>query len=330
MTAIQTDDDLFQAAAEAVVDGDEQTLSRLLGDTPDLITQRSGADHRATLLHYVAANGVEDAMQKTPENAPNIAKILIDAGAEVDALADCYGGGIAQTPLSLLVSSYHPAAAGVQGALVNVLASAGARVDGLDGGGGPLATAAAFGYRDAMDALIRNGAKIQCLQVAAAMGDLARIEGFFEGGVLQADAGLKTGGVIAPTDDATETLSAAFFYACMHGELDAAKLLFDRGAGTGWQGPEGFTALHGATFRGDTVTTKFLFGHGAALEVKNNYDGTPLDTLCWAAVNIGNPDIDYLKMVRLLLDAGASADAVSPFPTGREDLDKILTPRHSA
>jgi len=330
MTVTQSDDDPFQAAAEAVIEGDEQTLILLLDDKAGLIKGRSSADHRATLLHYIAANGVEDAMQKTPINAPQIAQILIDAGAEVDALADCYGGGIAQTPLSLLVSSYHPAAAGVQGALVNVLVSAGAKVDGLDDGGGPLATAVAFGYRDAMNALVQNGAKIQCLQVAAAIGDLARVEDFFADGTLQKDAGSKTGGAIAATEGEEETMNAAFFYACMHGELDVAKLLFDRGAKTDWQGPEGFTALHGATFRGDTLTTKFLFGHGAALEVKNNYDGTPLDTLCWAAVNIGNPDIDYLKMVRLLLDAGASADAVSPFPTGREDLDKILTPRRNA
>ena len=52
--------------------------------------QPAGA--RATLLHYVAANGVEGYRQLTPPNAVAIADALLDAGADVDALADMYGG----------------------------------------------------------------------------------------------------------------------------------------------------------------------------------------------------------------------------------------------
>src|SRR5262245_37061789 len=66
----------FEAAVEAVVAGDTQALARLLGQHPELIRARSTIVtfhdppvHGATLLHYVAANGVEGFRQRTPPNA---------------------------------------------------------------------------------------------------------------------------------------------------------------------------------------------------------------------------------------------------------------------
>src|SRR4029079_14228007 len=81
----------------------------LLGAPPELARARSTRithfdppAHRATLLHYVAANGVEGYRQVTPANAVDVARLLLQAGAEVDALADMYGGH--HTTLSMLVS----------------------------------------------------------------------------------------------------------------------------------------------------------------------------------------------------------------------------------
>ena len=54
------------------------------------------------------------------------------AGAEVDALAGMYGGQC--TTMSLLVSSCHPAEAGVQVALVDTLLDYGAAVEGRGSG----------------------------------------------------------------------------------------------------------------------------------------------------------------------------------------------------
>ena len=59
----------FELAVDAVIDGDEATLRDLLDLAPGLVRERSGAVHGATLLHYVAANGVEDHRQRTPPNA---------------------------------------------------------------------------------------------------------------------------------------------------------------------------------------------------------------------------------------------------------------------
>src|SRR5271170_7975174 len=58
----------FEAAVDAIVGGDVPALERLLRQRPELIRARSTREHRAALLHYVAANGVEGYRQKTPKN----------------------------------------------------------------------------------------------------------------------------------------------------------------------------------------------------------------------------------------------------------------------
>lgn len=103
----------FEAAVETVVSGDFDGLKSLLRADPELIRARSSRRHRATLLFYIAANGVEGGRQKTPANAVAIAQTLLDAGADVNALADMYEAKC--STLDMLVSSCHPAGAGVQG-----------------------------------------------------------------------------------------------------------------------------------------------------------------------------------------------------------------------
>ena len=98
----------FETAADAVVNGDLETLDALLTATPSLVHARSPRTHRATLLHYVAANGVEDFRQKSPANAVAIARRLLTAGAAPDATAETYGGGNAQTTMNLLARARTP------------------------------------------------------------------------------------------------------------------------------------------------------------------------------------------------------------------------------
>lgn len=52
-------DSVFEKAVNAVITGDLATLDALVRANPELIHARSARVHRATLLHYVAANGVE-------------------------------------------------------------------------------------------------------------------------------------------------------------------------------------------------------------------------------------------------------------------------------
>ncbi len=97
---------MFELAADAIVDGDADTLAKLLKDNPELVRARSTRGHRSTLLHYVSANGVEDFRQKTPRNIVEIAALLLDAGADVNAHSEAYGGRSAT--LGLVATSCHP------------------------------------------------------------------------------------------------------------------------------------------------------------------------------------------------------------------------------
>lgn len=104
-------DPVFERAVDAVVLGRIEELDRLLADAPDLVRRRSAYGHRATLLHYTAANGVEIRRQVVPANAAEVAARLLDAGADAAAGLNAYGA----TPdtLAMLTSSAHPRAAGV-------------------------------------------------------------------------------------------------------------------------------------------------------------------------------------------------------------------------
>jgi len=76
----------FARAVRAIITGDVDALRAELAAAPDLPQARSGSLHRATLLHYVAANGIEDALQRPVAVADEIARVLIAAGAAVDGL----------------------------------------------------------------------------------------------------------------------------------------------------------------------------------------------------------------------------------------------------
>jgi hypothetical protein len=168
--------DPFEAAADAVVGGDLAALESLVSAQPELVRARSARVHRATLLHYTAANGVEDFRQQTPPNAVAVARFLLEAGSEVDALAETYGGGAAQTTLNLLVSSTHPAEAGLQSELAELLLDFGAAIDGVEDDCSPLMTALGFWYGDTAETLARRGARVDNVCAAAAVGreDLVR------------------------------------------------------------------------------------------------------------------------------------------------------------
>src|SRR5690606_22344476 len=126
----------FEAAIRAIIEGEEATLRSILAEDREIVRRKSSAPHGATLLHYVAANGVEDEFQKTAANAPEIARILLEAGAAADAYLVAYGRKA--TTLEMLVSSWPPFERGVQEQLVQTLIEGGASVDGPDSDGRPL------------------------------------------------------------------------------------------------------------------------------------------------------------------------------------------------
>ncbi len=112
-------DDLFEYAVNYLLRGDEANLRKALEEKPELVTERSKYGHRATMLHYVASNGVEIWRQQVPENLPLLTQILLEHGADKEATMFAYGEE--HTTLSLLQSSAHPFAAGVEAELLELL-----------------------------------------------------------------------------------------------------------------------------------------------------------------------------------------------------------------
>jgi hypothetical protein len=112
-------DPVLEAAIESLLAGDIAAVRRAMVEYPDLVERRSHYGHRATLLHYLAANGVETYRQRVPRCAPALAALLIERGADPCATAAAYGAAL--TTRALLISSSHPTAAGIAGELLSVL-----------------------------------------------------------------------------------------------------------------------------------------------------------------------------------------------------------------
>jgi hypothetical protein len=101
----------FETAVDTMLRGDVAGLRAQLERDPGLALRASHWPHRATLLHYAAANGVEIYRQVVPLNLAEMVALLIDRGADVDAPARAYGDDL--RPLDLLLTSGHPHEAGV-------------------------------------------------------------------------------------------------------------------------------------------------------------------------------------------------------------------------
>ena len=120
---------VFERAADAVVSGDVDCLRSLLREHPALATARSSRPHRCTLLHYLAANGVEGERQQTPANAAEVIDALIGSGSDPDASCYTYRGGPGETTTGLLAGSASPRDAGLTLPMLTALARGGARLD---------------------------------------------------------------------------------------------------------------------------------------------------------------------------------------------------------
>ena len=315
----------FERAADAVVTGDIEALDSLLASNPGLVSERSSRKHHATLLHYVAANGVEDFRQKTPREAVEVARRLLRAGAEVDALADTYGGGTYQTTMNLLVSSAHPADAGLQSRLVEVLVDNGAAVDGLANDSSPLMTALAFGYGDAAATLVRRGARISNVAIAASLGrlDLVR-EWVLDRDTLSHQEPLRVPYWVHIPDDAPGQIARAMVVACRFGHADVARFLLDVGVDPASADHDAMSALHWASARGLIEVMELLLRTGAPLEARNTWGGTVLDSAIWFAQNAPVAGVDYVEVVRWLLETGANPSEACPYPISDEAIAKLL------
>lgn len=264
----------FHPALKAIQADDVEKFKALVAADPSLATSRSTRGH-PTLLQAVALDG------KDKSHNVEMAQVLIDAGAELNE------------PLV--------AAASVDNrAVAELLLDHGAAIDGT-GGWTPLEEALYWNNRNVLALLLERGAKVQNLRTAAGLGRTDLIESYFSAdGTLKAEAGKLNWpwgdpDVIAASNhpakgkqslvdrvkawsqDQQGIVNNAFVYACMHGHIDAAKLLLDKGAEINLI-PGGFdyagTGLHYAALNGHRSMIEFLLAHGADRNVKDTKVGS--------------------------------------------------------
>lgn len=249
--------DRYEQAVDAVVSGDSETLRALLAADPSLIQARSRRPHHATLLHYVAANGVEDVRQKTPPNALEIATTLLDAGADPNALADMYDAQ--HPPLTMLVSSTHPAQAGLQIPLAELLLDRGAKP------GGALLTALRFGFLSTARMLATRTPPADDLPIAAGLGHLADVTR------------------LLPNAD-SRSRHIALSLAAQLGHVPVVRALLDAGEDPNRYNETAFhdhsTPLHQAVAANHLEVVRLLVERGARTDIADTlFKGTPLE---WA------------------------------------------------
>lgn len=248
---------------------DVEKLRALLAADPSLATSRSTRSH-PTLLQALVLDGKDK-----PKNI-GMVQVLIEAGAELNE------------PLVAAASIDNRAAA-------ELLLDHGAAIDGT-GGWSPLEEALYWDSRNVLALLLERGAKVQNLRTAAGLGGTDLIESYFNAdGSLKPEAGKidwpfgNLNSVACSNHDAAVKQSLAdrmnawsqdrqgivnnaFIYACMHGHIDAARLLLHKGAEINVI-PGGFdyagTGLHYAALNGHRPMVEFLLAHGADRSIKD-------------------------------------------------------------
>ena len=204
---IPNDDQVAVELRLAVRAGDVEAIRRLLRNDPALASARLvGKDSGAgTPLHLVA-----DWPGYFP-NGPEIVRLLIDAGADPNALTagrDSPGPGD-ETPL-------HYAASTDDADVAEALIDAGGDIETPDGSiGTPLDNAVGYGCWHVARLLVARGARVDKAWHAAALGMLSRLEALL--------------GSDPPADDTSQ----AFWHACTGGQRRGVPAVARRGSQLG-------------------------------------------------------------------------------------------------
>ena len=188
------------------------------------------------------------------------------------------------TTMSMLVSSSHPAEAGLQVPLVALLLDCGAAIEGRGTRkwGGPLPTALTFGMIDAAAFLAERGAHID-LPAAAGLGrvgDAARL---------------------LPSADAAAR-HRALSLAAQQGHAEIVCLSLDAGEVPNRYNPESnhphTTPLHQAVLGGHEAVVRLMVERGARLDIRDTiWQGTPLG---WALHGGGTAQAQMAECLRAL------------------------------
>ncbi len=262
----------FYSAMTAVKAGDLERFKAAIAADPTLATSRSTCSH-PTLLQCVVLDGHDK-----PHNV-EMAQILIDAGGDVNG-------------------AFAASASIDNRACAELLLEHGAVVDGT-GGWSPLEEALYWNNKNMIALLLERGAKVQNLRTAAGLGRTDLIQGYFNpDGTLKPEAGQIDWpfGARSWPQDQQGIVTHAFVFACMHGHIDAATRLLERGGEINTI-PDGFdfagTGLHYAALNGHRPMIEFLLSRGADRNIKDTKVGST--AAGWAEHGGHNELLDLLR-----------------------------------
>ncbi|MGC2112149.1 MAG: ankyrin repeat domain-containing protein [Candidatus Korobacteraceae bacterium] len=259
------EDAAFRKAVDLLDAGDAAGLRAHLKQYPQLANQHvvfEGGNYfqTPTLLEFVAENPTRRGT--LPANIAEVAKVILDAGTTQAAVDET---------LMLVASSDVAHKCRVQLSLIDLLCDYGADPQSA------LRTAALFAEIEAVDALIRHGARID-LPVAAALGR------FEDARRLLADA-------------SSEDRHWALALASQFGHVEIVRMLLDAGEDPNRYNPVGghshSTPLHQGAAAGHADVVRLLVERDARLDLKDIlWQGTPAD---WAR-HAGKTEIEaYLR-----------------------------------
>lgn len=277
----------FAEALAALDAGDIEKLKRLVTADPSLVHARTNLDppygyfSGATLLHHVAGNPSRDT--PLPPNIVDIARLLLDAGADVNA--PTIGPNCGDT-MGLLITSKQANDMGVTAPLMDLLLERGATLDvtadhALDT---PLANHAPR----AAEKMIELGAKPDLI-AAAALGRMDQLRSAFDvEGHLRARP-RRHGKEMAERD----AIGLAMLFAFVRGQREAVEFLLEKDGNWNVTGVGNGTALHRAAGNGDLEMVKRLVANGADIAIRDAlFTATPL---AWADYGNQTAVFEWMK-----------------------------------
>jgi len=287
----------FDDAVAALRSGDVRKLTDLLSQHPELARARTNLDPRfgyftgATLLHHIAWNPSQS--MPVPPNIVDIARMLLDHGAEVDAVTLGRSSG---TTMGLIATSKQASDASVSGPLMTLLLERGATLDLGDsesmipdwGHRNPLHVALSNYAKGAAEKMIALGAKPD-ICTAAALGRMDLLRGFFdERGHLRARP--RRDGQLLTERDA---IGLAALFAFVNHRKEAFEFLLEKDGNWDMTGVNNGALLHRAAWDGDLALVERLVAKGADVGNRDNpFGGSPLS---WAQHNKQQAVFDWLR-----------------------------------
>lgn len=277
----------FDEALALLDDGDIDGLRAMLARDPTLAHARTNLDRKhgyfagATLLHHCAGNPGRD--HALPTNIVDIARALLEAGADVDAKTFHPNGG---TTMGLLITSAQASRRGLSAPLIDLLLEHGARLDvgAPDALDPPLTNHAPR----AAERMIELGAKPDVL-AAAALGRMDLLRGAFDERGRLRSRPRRRGKTLSERD----ALGLALLYAYVRKQPEAFDLLFEKDANLDMTGVGNGTVMHRAAWDGDLAMVQRLVARGADIENReNSWVSTPFS---WAVHNRQHAVIAWMR-----------------------------------